>query len=205
MNKILMQPWAKPLFFVLALMPLALWLYGAFVDPDRLGANPAEAIIWGSGEWALRFLCLALAVTPVRVVSGWVALARWRRMIGLFAFFYALLHMLSYSWLDQSWSLSAIVSDVVKRPFILVGMLTFSLLLILAITSPRAIVRRMGGARWQALHRVVYAAGLLALLHFYWMRSGKNNFAEVNVYAAVVVALLGWRLWRALKRRAAMA
>ncbi|MEJ7137011.1 sulfite oxidase heme-binding subunit YedZ [Amphibiibacter pelophylacis] len=204
MNKVLMHPLAKPVFFVLALVPLALWVYGAFAD--TLGANPAEAIIWGSGEWTIRFLMMALAVTPLRVTTGWIALARWRRMIGLFSFFYGLIHLLSYSWLDQSLDVSAIIADIGRRPFILVGMLTFTILLVLAITSPRAVVRAMGGARWQALHRTVYAAGLLALLHFFWMRAGKNNFAEVELYAVIIFGLLGWRVWRSWKRRrAAMA
>jgi sulfoxide reductase heme-binding subunit YedZ len=166
-----------------------------------LGANPAEALIRGSGDWALRFLCLALAVTPLRQATGWQALARLRRMVGLFAFFYALLHVLAYAWLDMGLVAADILRDIPKRPFILVGTAALLILLALAATSFNRAVRALGAARWQALHRGVYAAALLALLHFFWMRAGKNDFAEVAVYAAIVAALLGWRLARRLRDR----
>lgn len=185
---------AKPVVWLLWLLPLA-WLVWAAAT-DQLGANPAEALIRRSGDWALRGLWLALAITPLRQLLGLPALARFRRLLGLFAFFYALLHLASYAWLDMGWVWSDIVADVLKRPFILVGMLTLALLLALAITSPVAVLRAMGGKRWQRLHRSVYAAGLLALLHFYWMRTGKNDTAEVAVYAALLALLLGWRVWK---------
>lgn len=186
---------AKPVVWLLWLLPLA-WLVFAAAT-DQLGANPAEALIRRSGDWALRGLWLALAVTPLRQLLGLPALARFRRLLGLFAFFYALLHLASYAWLDMGWVWGDIAADVLKRPFILVGMLTLALLLVLAATSPVAVLRALGGKRWQRLHRSVYAAGLLALLHFYWMRTGKNDTAEVAVYAALLALLLGWRVWKA--------
>ena len=196
-RKALLHPAVKPLLFCAALLP-AVWLVVAAAT-NQLGANPAEALIRSTGDWALRALCVVLALTPLRVVFAVPALARWRRMLGLFAFFYAFLHVLSYSWLDMGLDLPEIFADIVKRPFILVGTLTFVVLLALAATSFQRAIRALGGKRWQALHRSVYAAALLAVLHFFWMRAGKNNFAEVAVYAAIIAALLGWRLWRRWK------
>lgn len=195
-NRALLHPAAKPVLFALCLLPLALLLAGAL--RGTLGANPAEALIRGSGDWTLRFLCIALAVTPLRQATGWQALARWRRMLGLFVFFYACLHFLAYAWLDMGLVLSDIVRDVGKRPFVLAGSAALLLLAALAATSFDAAVRALGGRRWRALHRAVYAAALLALLHFFWMRAGKNDFAEVGVYAAVVAVLLGWRIGKNL-------
>lgn len=190
---------AKPVVWLLWLAPLAWLVWGVLAN--RLGANPAETLIRSTGDWALRALWLALAVTPLRQCLQLPALARLRRLLGLFAFFYAALHLVSYAWLDMGWSATEIVADVWQRPFILVGMLTLLLLLALALTSPRAMLRRLGGVRWQRLHRAVYAAGLLALLHFYWMRTGKNDTAEVAVYAVLLTALLGWRLLKARTKR----
>jgi sulfoxide reductase heme-binding subunit YedZ len=190
---------AKPVVFVVALLPLA-WLIWA-VAADALGANPAEALIRATGDWTLRLLCLTLAVTPLRHWSGLHAIARWRRMLGLFTFVYACVHFLSYAWLDMGLAIDDIVVDVAKRPFILVGTLCLLILTALAATSFDRAVKALGARRWQALHRSVYAVALLALLHFFWMRSGKNDFAEVAIYAVVIAALLGWRLvrrvWRA--------
>jgi len=201
-NRLLLHPAAKPALFVAALGPLA-WLVGA-AAADALGANPAEALIRGTGDWTLRMLCLTLAVTPLRQVTGWHALARLRRMLGLFTFFYAVLHFLCFAWLDMGLDLDAIVRDIAKRPFILVGALSLTLLLPLAATSFNRAIRLLGAARWQALHRGVYAIACLALLHFFWMRAGKNDFAEVAVYATLVGALLGWRvLWAWRARQAA--
>lgn len=186
---------AKPVVWLLWLSPLAWLVWGVLAN--SLGANPAEALIRSTGDWALRALWLALAVTPLRQWLQLPALARFRRLLGLFAFFYATLHLVSYAWLDMGWSAAEIVADVWQRPFILVGMLTLVLLLVLALTSPRTMLRRLGGVRWQRLHRTVYGAGLLALLHFYWMRTGKNDTAEVAVYAVLLAMLLGWRVWKA--------
>lgn len=185
--------WAKPAVLLLGLMPLA-WLVWAAAS-DNLGANPAEALIRSTGDWTLRALCLVLLVTPLRVTLKWPLLARFRRSLGLFVFFYALLHMLSYAWLDMGLELAEIVRDIIKRPFILVGFLALCLLTALAATSLNRAVRWMGAAKWRALHRSVYAVAALAVLHFFWMRAGKNDFAEVAVYALILGALLIWRVW----------
>jgi sulfoxide reductase heme-binding subunit YedZ len=201
MNKLLLHPAAKPLLFVLCLVPLALLVWGA--TTDTLGANPAEALIRGTGDWTLRFLCLTLAVTPLRTWTGWHALARWRRMLGLYAFAYGVLHFLCFAWLDMGFDVRAILADIPKRPFILVGTLALLLMLPLAATSFNRAIKALGAGRWQALHRLVYAVALLGLLHFFWMRAAKQNFAEVAVYASILGVLLGWRLWRARGGRAA--
>jgi len=187
---------AKPLLFALCLLPLAWLVYGAATD--GLGANPAEALIRATGDWTLRLLCLALAVTPVRIALGVPALARMRRMLGLFTFFYAALHLLCYAWFDMGFDAAEIARDIAKRPFILVGMAAFALLLLLAATSFNRAIRWLGGRRWQRLHRAVYLVAVLAVLHFFWMRAGKNDFAEVAVYAAVLAVLLLARVvrWR---------
>jgi sulfoxide reductase heme-binding subunit YedZ len=194
MGRVLAHPAAKALVFVLYLLP-AVWLVWAAVA-DQLGANPAEALIRGLGDWALRALVLVLAITPLRVMAGWPLLARFRRMAGLFVFFYASLHWLAYAWLDMGFVWADIVADVPKRPFILVGTLAWLLLLALAATSFNRAIRVLGAARWRTLHRAVYAVALLAVLHFFWMRAGKNDFAEVAVYAALLLALLAWRAQR---------
>lgn len=198
---LLLHPAAKPLLFAVCLIPFALLFYGAWTN--TLGANPAEALIRATGDWTLRFLCITLAVTPLRHATGQPALARFRRMLGLFAFFYAVLHFLSYAWLDMGFELDAIVRDIPKRPFALVGFTAFLLLIPLAATSFNRALKVLGARRWQLLHRSVYGVVLLGLLHFFWMRSAKNDFAEVAVYAIVIVALLGWRLARRLKPRTA--
>lgn len=188
---------AKPGVFLICMLPAA-WLFWAAAN-DQLGANPAEALIRSLGDWTLRALVLVLAITPLRVLGGWPALARLRRMLGLFVFFYGSLHWLAYAWFDMGFDWAEIGVDVPKRPFILVGTLAWLLLLALAATSFKRAIRALGAARWQALHRGVYAVALLAILHFFWMRAGKNDFAEVSLYAALLGALLGWRLWRRFK------
>ena len=198
MRKILLHPAAKPLVFVLCLLPLAWLVYAAAFN--ALGANPAEALIRATGDWTLRALCLVLAITPLRVLTATPQLARFRRMLGLFVFFYGLLHLLSYAWFDMGLELADIVRDIIKRPFILVGSLALLLLGLLAATSFNRALKAMGGKRWQALHRSVYAVAGLALLHFFWMRAGKNDFAEVTVYAVILGTLLGWRAWQRLRR-----
>ncbi len=196
-----LHPAAKPLLFVVCALPFACLLYGAFAD--TLGPNPAEALIRGTGDWTLRFLCITLAVTPLRVTLNKPALARFRRMLGLFAFFYGVLHFLSYSWLDMGFDLDAIVRDIPKRPFALVGFLALLLMVPLAATSFNRAIKALGAKRWQLLHKLVYAVVLLGLLHFFWMRASKNNFGEVAIYAVVIALLLGWRVARALKPAAA--
>ena len=194
----LMHPAAKPLVWLLCLLPLAWLVYGA--ASNNLGANPAEALIRATGDWALRFLCLALAVTPLRVIAGLPALARFRRLLGLFMYAYLWLHLLSYAWFDMGLELTDIARDIVKRPFILVGFSAFVLLTPLALTSFNRAIKALGARRWQLLHRAVYLVAGLAVLHFFWMRAGKNDFAEVLVYAAILGGLLGWRLWRRVSR-----
>ncbi len=188
----LLHPAAKPLVFVVCLLPLAWLVYGALAN--RLGANPAEYLIRATGDWTLRFLCLTLAVTPARVVAGLPPLARFRRMLGLFTYFYVVLHLLAYSWFDMGFDVADIAKDIAKRPFILVGFTAFVLLTPLAATSFNRAIRALGARRWQTLHRLVYVIAGLGLLHFFWMRSGKNDFAEVAVYAAILAVLLGWRV-----------
>ena len=188
------HPATKPVLFAVALVPFTLLTLG--IVQHSLGPNPAETLIRSLGDWTLRFLCLTLAVTPLRQWTGVAALARLRRMVGLFAAFYATLHFTAYAVFDMGLVWSDIVRDVAKRPFILVGTAAFLLLLPLAATSFNRAIRWLGGARWQRLHRVVYAIALLAILHFFWMRAGKRNFGEVAVYAAILGVLLGWRLYK---------
>lgn len=201
MGKLLLHPVAKPVLFALCLLPFAWLTWGAFAN--TLGANPAEHLIRATGEWTLRLLCVVLAVTPLRIIAGWPALARFRRMLGLFVYFYAVLHLLCYAWFDMGFEVPEIAADIAKRPFILVGFAALVLLTLLAATSFNRAIRALGGARWQALHRLVYAVAALALLHFFWMRSGKNDFAEVALYAAILGSLLAWRLWRRFSPAAA--
>ena len=203
---VLLRPAAKVIVFVLCLLPFAWLLRGAILSvmgTNVLGANPAEALIRATGDWTLRMLCITLAVTPLRQWTKQPALARFRRMLGLFTFFYGCVHFLCYSWLDMGLVWGDIVRDIVKRPFILVGTSALLLMLPLAATSFNRAIKALGPARWQALHRAVYAVVLLGLLHFFWMRSAKSNYAEVAVYAAVIALLLGWRVlaWARSVRR----
>lgn len=194
MNRWLAARWSKTVWFVASCLPAAWLLFGAFTD--RLGANPAEFLVRATGDWTLRALCLVLAVTPVRTVLGLTALARMRRMAGLFVYFYVVLHLLAYSWFDMGFDVADIAKDIAKRPFILVGFSAFVLLTPLALTSFNRAIKALGAKRWQALHRLVYAVAGLAILHFFWMRAGKNNFAEVAVYAFILAVLLLWRVYR---------
>lgn len=193
--------WGDPgklALFVACLVPLA--GYAAALLGERLGANPAEAFTRGLGTWALNLLLVTLAVTPMRRLLGWQWIARQRRMLGLFAFFYVLTHLSAYIGFDQAFDWPGIGRDILKRPFITAGMTAFTILLMLAATSPRAIVRRLGGPRWQALHRAVYAAGAIAVLHYYWLV--KSDHRLPWRYAMVLAALLALRLiWKYQKGR----
>nr|WP_035531692.1 protein-methionine-sulfoxide reductase heme-binding subunit MsrQ [Paraburkholderia sacchari] len=184
-------PWAKGAVFVAAWYPLARLVF--FGVTDRLGANPIEFITRSTGLWTLVFLCITLAVTPLRRLTGFNALIRFRRMLGLYAFFYAALHFTTYIWFDKWFDVAAMLKDVGKRPFITVGFTAFVLLIPLAITSTRAMARKLG-RRWQTLHRLVYAIGVLAILHLWWMKAGKHDLALPKLYGAIMVALLGWRI-----------
>ena len=193
-----LSPWAKPLLAVLLSLPMAWLIYATF--NDLLGPNPAEALSRQTGDWTLRGLCLVLAITPLRVVLQAPGLLRLRRTVGVATFLYACVHLLCYAWFDQGFALEDMSKDILKRPFIWLGFSAWVLMLPLAATSFNAAIRWLGGRRWQALHRLVYAAALLSVLHFFWMRAGKNNFTEVWVYAVILASLMVWRVWWWRKR-----
>lgn len=190
--------WTKPLLFVTCLAP-ALWLaLGAFgLAGVSLGANPVEAILNSCGEWSLRLLLATLAITPLRHWTGRIWLLAYRRMLGLFAFFYVTLHFLTYAVLDLGLDWSTLGEDIAKRPFITIGVLALVLLIPLAVTSTRGWMRRLG-RRWQRLHRLVYPAAILGVWHFYWQV--KLDTLEPTIYAAILAVLLGWRLWYRRRR-----
>ncbi len=196
---LLLKPAAKAVLFALCLVPLAWLAYG--IVTNNLGANPAEYLVRSTGDWTLRFLCIVLLVTPLRVITSTPQLARFRRMLGLFVYFYVVLHLLSYSWFDMSFDVGDIVKDIIKRPFILVGFSAFLLLTPLAATSFNRAIKALGAKRWQLLHKLVYVVAGLGILHFFWMRSGKNNFTEVFIYAAILSVLLGWRVVQFLNKK----
>ena len=193
-NHWLLKPWVKPLLWLLCALPLVGLFVGASMG--TLGANPAEKLIQETGEWALRWLWLTLAITPLRDVANLPSLVRYRRSLGVTSFVYAVVHFLAYAWLDKGLVIDDIVRDVFKRNFILVGMLTLVLMLPLALTSFNAAIRALGGRRWQMLHKLAYFAALSGLLHFYWKKSAKNDVTEVMVYAVILAVLLGWRAAR---------
>jgi sulfoxide reductase heme-binding subunit YedZ len=193
---LLLHPLIKPALFVVCLLPLAYLVWAAITN--HLGANPAEALIRRLGDWTLRGLCLTLAITPLRTIFKQPALLRFRRMLGVFTFFYASLHLLAYSWLDKSLDFADIAHDIAKRPFILMGFTAWLLMAPLAATSFNRAIRALGAKRWQALHKAVYAVVVIGLMHFIWMRAGKNNFTEPAVYGAIIAVLLGWRVWHKL-------
>jgi len=187
----------KPLVFVVCLLPAVLVVTDAFEITGRLGANPVEEILDRFGNWALRFIMITLAVTPLRRISGWNQLLQFRRMLGLFTFFYALMHFLTWLILDQGMRLSAIAEDLVERPFITIGFTALVLLTALAATSTNGMRRRLG-RRWQLLHNAVYLIGALGVWHFWWQV--KQDIAEPLVYATILTILLGIRLWWRLRR-----
>lgn len=206
MSPLARDRWLRGALWVLLLTPGCVLLASAFTG--SLGANPGEALILETGQWTLRFLLLTLAATPVQRLSGWNGLLRHRRMLGVGAFAYGVLHLLAYAWLDQALVLADIVADVLDRPFIFAGMVTLLLMLPLALTSFDAAVRRLGLKRWRYLHRLVYVAAGTALLHFWWKVSmGKELvYTEVLVYGALAIALLAARaLPRVRRRRAGVA
>jgi methionine sulfoxide reductase heme-binding subunit len=182
---------AKVAVFLGGLYPLARIVLLGFTG--GLGANPIEFITRSTGLWTLVFLCITLAVTPVRRLTGLNALLRFRRMLGLFAFFYVVLHFTTYVWFDKWFDVFAILKDIVKRPFILVGFSAFLLLIPLAVTSPKAMLRKLG-RRWQTLHMLIYPIAVLAILHFWWMKAGKHDLILPKIYGAIVVVLLAWRV-----------
>ena len=181
----------KAALFIASLYPLLRLSW--FGYSDQLGANPIELITRSLGTWTLTFLLFTLSITPLRKLSGWSWLIKLRRMAGLFAFFYATLHFITYIWLDQFFDLSAIYKDVIKRPFITIGFAAFVLLIPLALTSTNAMMKRMGGKNWQLLHRLVYAIALFGVLHYWWLV--KKDLTQPIIYSAVLAVLLGYRLW----------
>jgi len=194
---------AKAGVFVLALLPFARM---AWLTVTGQLVEPLAFITHGTGDWTLYFLCITLAVTPLRRLSRWNWLLKLRRMLGLFAFFYACLHFTTFIWFDHFFDLAEIWKDVRKRPFITVGFAAFVLLIPLAATSTNAMVRRLGGKRWQALHRLVYLIAPLGVLHYWWMKAAKNNIGKPLLFAVIVALLLAVRLyWNRAKVQAARA
>lgn len=196
--------WLKPVVFVVCLVPAAwvIWaLYSDFTGVSRmLGANPITEAEHFTGKWTLRFLIVTLSVTPLRRITGWNWLVRYRRMFGLFAFSYVTLHLSMYIGVDMFFNFGDIVHDVVKHPYITVGMAAFLLLVPLAVTSTNKMVRRLGGARWRSLHRLVYLVAVLGVIHFWW--AVKKDITEPLIYALIIGALFGARLiWLAGDRR----
>ena len=189
----------KALVFVLALVPLATLAAGALFFPEWLGANPAEYITRKTGNWTLRFLLLTLAVTPLRMITSWNWPLRLRRMLGLFAFFYGMVHFSSFIAFDHVFIVAELLKDIAKRPFITVGFSALVLMIPLAVTSTNAMVRRLGAQRWLALHRLVYLIAPLGVLHFWWMV--KRDITQPAIFAALLAVLLGFRV--AARMRAA--
>ncbi|MEO7496978.1 MAG: protein-methionine-sulfoxide reductase heme-binding subunit MsrQ [Massilia sp.] len=188
----------KAVLFALALVPVARMAY--LTVTDQL-VEPLEFITRGTGDWVLYLLCVTLAVTPLRRLSGWNWLIKLRRMAGLFAFFYACLHFMTFLWFDHFFDLAEMWKDVLKRPFITVGFIAFVLLVPLAATSTNGMIRRLGGKRWQWLHRLIYLIAPLGILHFWWMKAGKHNFTEPTIFGLIVAVLLGFRLYWSVARR----
>jgi sulfoxide reductase heme-binding subunit YedZ len=187
----------KAAVFVLGLMPLAKM---AYLTASGQLVEPLEHITRGTGDWVLYLLCITLAVTPLRRFTGWNWLVRLRREIGLFAFFYACLHFMTFLWFDHFFDVAEMWKDVLKRPFITVGFIAFVLLIALAVTSTNGMIRRLGAKRWQWLHRLIYLIAPLGILHFWWMKAGKNDFQQPIIVGAVVALLLGLRLyWKLAK------
>jgi len=196
----------KPILFVVCLLPLAWLAAGAFnIAGVDLGADPVARVLHLLGQWGLRFIIITLCITPLRVLLGWPWLVLLRRMLGLFAFTYVLLHFLTWLILDQGFLLDpgftwhSIVKDITKRPFITIGFAALLLLIPLAMTSTNGMMRRLG-KRWQQLHRLIYVIAILGVWHYYWQV--KKDVREPLIYAAIVLVLLGWRVWNARKRAA---
>lgn len=190
-NAVLASRWAKPVVFTAALVPLVWTVWLAYTG--ELGAEPVLESVKASGLWALRFLLIALALTPLRMLTGVAGLARFRRMLGLFAFFYACVHLSTYIGLDQFFDWPAIWKDIVKRPYITVGMGAFLMLTALAATSTDRMVKRLGGKNWRALHRCVFIAGLAGCLHFIMLVKGWQT--TPLIYALICIGLLAFRRW----------
>ncbi len=192
--------WTKAAVFVLCLAPAGALLWRAY--EGNLGANPIEFITHATGDWTLRLLLLTLAVTPARKLLGLPQLIRLRRMLGLFAFFYGCLHALTYFWLDKFFDFREILKDVGKRPFVTAGFTAFVLLVPLAVTSTAGWIRRLGGKRWQRLHRLVYVSAVAGVVHYYWLV--KSDVRAPLAYGAILLLLLSYRILKSLRRPAAL-
>ena len=190
MPSLLANKWTKVPAFLLCLVPLGILVWSALTG--NLGANPVEFIQHATGDWTLRFLVFTLCITPLRKLLKLPDLIRFRRMLGLFAFFYACLHFLTYLGPDQSFNLAAIWKDIAKRPFVTVGFTAFVLLIPLALTSTAGWIRRLGGRRWQMLHRAIYISAICGVIHYYWLV--KSAVLRPLTYGAIVAVLLLWRL-----------
>jgi sulfoxide reductase heme-binding subunit YedZ len=201
LRKFLLTPWAKVLVFVLSAGPALFLVWRGY--RGELTANPVEFLQHQTGDWTLRFLVFTLCVTPFRRLLNLPELIRFRRMLGLFAFFYVCLHFLTYLGPDQSFNLAGMWRDVAKRPYITVGFTAFVLLIPLALTSSAAAIRRLGGKRWQALHRAVYVSAALGVVHYYWLV--KSDVRKPVFYGALVGILLAWRVASSLAKRKAPA
>ncbi len=197
MPAFLANKWTKVPVFFFCLVPLGMLVWRSLAG--NLGANPVEFIQHATGDWTLRFLIFTLSITPLRKLLKVPELIRFRRMLGLFAFFYACLHFLTYLGPDQSFDLAAIWKDVAKRPFITVGFAAFVLLIPLALTSTAGWIRRLGGRRWQMLHRAIYISAICGVIHYYWLV--KSAVLRPLTYAAIVAVLLLWRMGDWLLRR----
>jgi sulfoxide reductase heme-binding subunit YedZ len=200
MHALLNSKWSKPAVFLLCLLPLAALGWRAL--HGELTANPIEFITHATGDWTLRFLVFTLCVTPFRKILHLPELIRFRRMLGLFAFFYGCLHFTTYIWLDKFFDLSEMWKDIVKRKYITVGFTAFLLLIPLAVTSTAGWIRRLGGKRWQLLHRLIYFSAALGVIHYYWMV--KSAVIRPLTYGAIVAVLLLWRLFNALSKKREM-
>jgi len=188
----------KAVIFIAALIPFLRMVY---LSVAGALADPLEFITHSSGDWTLYLLVITLAVTPVRRLLKWNWVVKLRRMVGLYAFFYAFLHFTAFLWFDHFFDLAAMWKDVLKRPFITVGFIAFVLLIPLAVTSTNAMVRNLGGKRWQWIHRLIYLIAPLGILHYYWMKSAKNNIGQPILFGAIVVVLLALRVyWSATKK-----
>jgi len=188
---------AKPLIFLLCLAPFAALIWAIFFNPESLGADPLSVITDRTGDWTLRFVLITLAVTPLRRIFRWNSAVQFRRMLGLFAFFYGFLHFISYVWFTVVFDVHLIVEDVIKRKFITVGFTAFVLMIPLAITSTKKWISRLGGKRWQTLHKAVYVTGILGVIHYIWRV--KSDIEKPLIYAALLALLLGIRLWYKFK------
>jgi sulfoxide reductase heme-binding subunit YedZ len=197
MHALLNSKWSKPLVFLLCLLPLASLGWRAL--HGELTANPIEFITHATGDWTLRFLIITLSVTPFRKILQLPELIRFRRMLGLFAFFYACLHFTTYIWLDKFFDLSEVWKDIAKRKYITVGFAGFLLLIPLAVTSTARWIRRLGGKRWQMLHRLIYFSAALGVIHYYWLV--KSAVITPLTYGAIVAVLLLWRLFASISKK----